>query len=418
MLTNGPDVAPLKARLYAKHPLVTDQPLPQVVEGGSVEWLAPGGVRTDGGTWRRAHTGWDGLLDWSRFCHTPEYQHSVAATCLEVDQAEYRTLELSCTGPFVLWVDDEPVLTGDDFAYMEPLRRYVEVRLRSGLTRIVLATWQVAFRECRHVAGLRVLGLPVRVVIPAPGADEYVAGTAERLLESVGSWPWAMADESLTLTGPTGTALRLEVPGREPQHVRLEPGETKVRLHDAPLTGPDSVGAGSASMLGTGETSVTVFVDDPRAPVSRLLRAASLPEDYRPTPVGDDPQAWLAELLRHATREAHGVARALATVTTDPDERVHASDLASALHLVLERGDCADFEAVGLLNLWHRVDASRWEEGLREEVRRALIGFKYWIDQPGLDAMCYFTENHQMVWHTAEMLAGEAFADDVFPNSG
>ena len=37
----------------------------------------------------------------------------------------------------------------------------------------------------------------------------------------------------------------------------------------------------------------------------------------------------------------------------------------------------------------------------------SLLGFKYWIDQPGLDAMCYFTENHQFVWHTAELLVGE-----------
>ena len=42
-----------------------------------------------------------------------------------------------------------------------------------------LATWQVAFREVRHVASVRVLGLPVRVVIPSPGADEYAAALAE-----------------------------------------------------------------------------------------------------------------------------------------------------------------------------------------------------------------------------------------------
>ena len=55
---------------------------------------------------------------------------------------------------------------------------------------------------------------------------------------------------------------------------------------------------------------------------------------------------------------------------------------------------------------------------LRERVVESLLGFKFWIDQPGLDAMCYFTENHQLVWHAAELLVGELFADEVFSNTG
>ena len=32
--------------------------------------------------------------------------------------------------------------------------------------------------------------------------------------------------------------------------------------------------------------------------------------------------------------------------------------------------------------------------------------------------MCYFTENHQFVWHTAELLVGEMFADETFSGTG
>jgi hypothetical protein len=418
VLTNGPDVAPLKKRLYARHPIVTDQPLPEVAEGGEIRWVAPGGVRTDEGRWRRVHTGWDGVLDWSRFCHTPEYQHSIAAAYLEVDQPEYRTLEVACTGPFTLWVGDEPVLSGDEFGYMEPSRSHVRVRLRSGATRVVLATWQVAFRECRHVAALRVAGLPVRVVLPSPQADEYAAAAAERALDSVAAWPWALPDDTLTLTGPVGADLRLGMPGQKPRRVRLAEGHASVSLAEAVPTGTDAVGGGSASMLGTGETTLEISFDDTRAPVSRVFRAASLPRAHRSAPVGDNPQEWRQELLRHARDATPGVARALARLAAETHAVVTTADLAGSLDLVDRRGDCADFEAVGLLQLWHRADADRWDEGLRARVKDALTGFKYWIDQPGLDAMCYFTENHQMVWHTAELLAGETFPDEKFSNTG
>jgi hypothetical protein len=435
-LTNGPDVAPLKRRLYARRPLVTDQELPGSEEGGAVRWIAPGGEHVDTGQWTRAHAGADGLLDWSQFCHTPEYRHAVAATVLEVDQAEWRTLELACTGPAALWVGDALVAEVDDVSYMEPVTHRVRVRLESGATRVLLATWQVAFRECRHVASLRVLGLPVRVVLPSPGADEYASATAEQLLDRIGSPRWALTEPVAHLTGPPGVALEVTVadPGSGPGRA------TRIRLDTAghgriPLTIPgdpstvdtadpepdlagDADGGATASMLATGETRLTVRVDDPRCPVSRTLHVAVLPGKRRAEPVGDDPAVWRAELLRHVAAGQPSSARALATAALDPARPVRIEDVTPGLAMVDSRADCADFEAVGLIHLWHRLAEASWPAGLPDRVAESLLGFKYWIDQPGRDAMCYFTENHQLVWHTAEILAGEAFPQRRFRNTG
>jgi hypothetical protein len=131
-LTQGPEVAPLKARLYQLRPLVTGQALPRVTEGGPVSWRAPGGG-TDSGTWRRVHTDRDGLVDWSDFCFLPEYRHTVAATCLEVDQPEWREIEIASTGPVAVWLGSDLIAEFADFAYMEPVSRVVRTRI--GATR-------------------------------------------------------------------------------------------------------------------------------------------------------------------------------------------------------------------------------------------------------------------------------------------
>ena len=443
MLTNGPDVAPIKERLYARHPLVTDQALPDPVEADSFTWVAPGGDRVDEGTWRRVHTGRDGLLDWSAFCYTPQRRHAVAAVVLEVDQAEVRTLEVTCTGPFILWAGEEPIATGAGFAYMEGAVCRVPVRLPSGSTRIVLATWQVAFREVRHTAALRVLGLPVRVVIPSPGADEYAAAIAEQVLDAVASPSWAVRDGQVELTGPVGAALVVQAPDGPEVHTRLHGGRTLLRIaelqgREAPVPtddpeaarvpgatqdtgGPQALegGEATASMLSTGETLLTVRVDDARCPVQRELLVAVLPRERRAIPIGDDPATWRRELLVHVAGALPGSARALARYVLDPRAvSLGAADLDPSLTMVDARADCADFEAVGLMLVWHRLPEDVWEPGQRERVRASLLGFKYWIDQPGLDAMCYFTENHQFVWHTAELLVGQTFADELFTNTG
>lgn len=419
-LTQGPEVAPLKSRLYERHPLVVDQPLPELLEGAPVSWVAPGAARIDAGEWARVHTPRDGLVDWSEFCFVPEYRHAIAGTVLEVDQPEWRTIEVSSTGPIAIWVDGRHSGTFTDVSYMEPVSHRIRVRLGSGETPLLIATWQVAFREVRHVARVAIHGLPVRVVIPSPGADERASAIAEAVLESVSVESWATPAGVVRLRGPRGAALRVSVPGRPDVAVNLGDGQAELSLASTPDAHgeePDAHGEESASMLRTGETTLAVRVDDDRCPVVRSLPVALLPTSVRAHPVGSDPALWRREVLEHAAAMGPSVARALAAL--DTGGALRSDDLASALSMVNGRADCADFEAVGLLNLWHALpDEAAWPTGARDAVRSALLGFKYWIDQPGLDAMCYFTENHQLVFHTAELLAGEAFPEDRFSNTG
>jgi hypothetical protein len=417
VLTNGPDAAPLKEILYGLHPLLVDQPLPEVVENGPLTWVRSSGDDASTGTWGRVHTGGDGLVDWSRFCFTPEYRHALAATTLEVDQAEYRELEIASTGPVAVFLQGALVLATSDFSYMEPIRHQLRVRLPSGQTTLHVATWQVAFRECRHVLSVRVQGLPVRVALPSPGADEHRSRLAEQLLESVGVGPWASSDGTARFTGPGGTRLRVSVDGGPGRSIVLEDGEAVLRLaHEDEVVEPAAESA--ASMLSTGESQLAIQVNEADSPVLRLARVATLPTRRRDRPTDDAPEVWRKELLKHSADAIPGAARALARHALDPRAAIDPADLEGPLRMLEDRYDCADFEAVGLIHLLRRIPEERWPTAEGQAVRRALTGFKYWIDQPGLDAMCYFTENHQFVWHTAELLAGELFADETFTNTG
>lgn len=427
VLTNGPDVAPLKERLYRRRPLVVEQTLPEPLEDAPLTWAAPGGG-TDTGTWRRYHAAADGFVDWSEFCYTPVYRHALASTVLEVDQPEWRTLVVACTGPVAVWVGSQLAGVFTDVSYMDPVEHRLPVRLGSGSTAVTVATWQVAFRECRHIVRLRVEGLPVRVVVPSAQADEYASAIAEQVLEQVAVRSWALPDGVVHLSGPAGASLRVSIRGAaDPLRIRLIDGTADLPLADLPMAGgtagadepisDETSAETAASMLATGETTLTVRLDDERCPVRRRLHVAVLPPARRETPSGGTAR-WRGELLRHVADAHASSARGLARWTLDPSTALTTEDLLPGLTMIRDRADCADFEAIGLLHLWQRVPPDRWEAGLREQVREALLAFKYWIDQPGLDAMCYFTENHQFVWHTAELLVGEAFAADSFSNAG
>ncbi len=66
------------------------------------------------------------------------------------------------------------------------------------------------------------------------------------------------------------------------------------------------------------------------------------------------------------------------------------------------------------LDLVARVLSNSTKQALKE----ALIGCKYWYTEPGDDTAIFWTENHQILYHTAELLVGQLYPTDVFPISG
>lgn len=56
---------------------------------------------------------------------------------------------------------------------------------------------------------------------------------------------------------------------------------------------------------------------------------------------------------------------------------------------------------------------------LRTDMNNAVLNFKYWYDEPGPDDFGgWWSENHQILFHSAELLAGILFPDIVFPTTG
>jgi hypothetical protein len=89
------------------------------------------------------------------------------------------------------------------------------------------------------------------------------------------------------------------------------------------------------------------------------------------------------------------------------------------LEFVNSRLDCSDFRVAGLIRiLYQYAESPLLDESLLNAIIRTVLDFKYWIDEPGKDSMCYWSENHQILFHSAEYLAGQLLPDELFSNSG
>ncbi|MFV0413906.1 MAG: hypothetical protein ACK5L3_11705 [Oscillospiraceae bacterium] len=82
-----------------------------------------------------------------------------------------------------------------------------------------------------------------------------------------------------------------------------------------------------------------------------------------------------------------------------------------------KRYDCADFRLVCILrSLYHY--AGFITQATQQEMKRCVLGFKYWMDEPGGDSMCYWSENHQLLFAACEYLAGQMYPQEQFTNNG
>lgn len=96
---------------------------------------------------------------------------------------------------------------------------------------------------------------------------------------------------------------------------------------------------------------------------------------------------------------------------------IHRAWLQQMLDFVIARLDLSDHRMLVLLKLL-LTSADVLPETTHDDVREAVLAFRYGMDEPGRDGMCTWTENHQLLFATCEYLAGQLYSDEIFTNDG
>lgn len=109
----------------------------------------------------------------------------------------------------------------------------------------------------------------------------------------------------------------------------------------------------------------------------------------------------------------------VATYALGRYDEVDESLIARVCEFIAARKDCADFAIQGLLRLmyWERQQ-QRLSPQINAMMKDTVLGFKYWVDEPGDTVMYMGSENHRLLFHVAEWMAGQLFPTEEFTNSG
>lgn len=371
------------------------------------------------GDWPAAHLNLPGnnrRVEFTGFWHTPTHLRRWLKGTFRTEAPRKLNLRLSTCGGVRIRVN------GVEQVRFEPFRRNVEsqsdvtLELKAGDNEILLHTEDLAERDTIWFFELELLDeTPLTVVLPVP-LDRDEVGRLAALARDVRPSRDVFIDKALEIVfdAPPGRDLPVLVEVLSHDHDRavlaraiatLGANETRLAIPET-LRLPDGY-HGVRLTIGSGAGTVTRVID--AAFLRRLSPGAS------GSSITERKQAALAFSARHG---AGRIGRALAIVATGSDDRTAIDRIIEAtLHSIERREDCSDFVMVPLLWLVRGYGRCLAPETV-ERIRKAVLGYRYWVDEPGNDVMWFWSENHVLCFHVSQLLAGDFLPDAVFEASG
>lgn len=362
-------------------------------------WASLAGPAPEGTTWRFHTPGRNTYLDQGAFHHRLEKLSLFASTLLVSNKSQEIPARLWTANTVDLWQDQDHRIR-----YTRAVRKKASpsapfvLTVNPGQNRLAVHLQELAVRDTPFLFALQLLDIPegLKVAIPGPAA------ATSSLVKACG-WLDTLTADRQTIRAQTPPAhpveLTLDRPSQSQQRGWLT-GETDVSWHEGDVFA----------------CRVEIKVEG-----QRLRRLIELPEnlettapgegleDYRTryltglamTPSGEPARSLFAMLARHA----------LELEEKEADEIA----LQEGIDHVSERLDCADFRLAALLRLY----ALGWgHPEQRNRIRMTALGFRYWDDEAGTDAMAFGSENHTILFHGCQHIAGILYPDEVFPASG
>ncbi len=377
-------------------------------------------------TWRYFRCADDHFVDLTAFYHICHYLRAWAYARVVSPSAQEVTFVLTTNGPADVWLGGQHVHRQEHFHHQIPHSVSFQATLEEGPNDVLVRFEEVATRECPYAVALQIVGVAPddaaeKVAVLLPASNEDIA--RRRRLEQVFEAAYLeqdvyVFDDQIVVRWPedletsASIALRLQTPsGRifgEVQRMGMAGNHAKLSYAYQLLEGPYHA----------------VVMPRPREfyegkmRVHRKIPLWSMRNRYSETPYGTFTERRI-EALDDAARREENVFSEIAKMALGRWKHVKTDVIMETVEGINQRKDCSDFYLVGLLGMMHRYgDGPSFPEELRRPLEECVLNFRYWMDQPGSDAMCFWSENHQILFHACEILAGQLFPDRTFSNVG
>jgi len=360
-------------------------------------------------------------VDFTTFIHTPHYIYVNAKTHVYVDKEGEYPFELYTCGGMKIWVNGEEVECFAPYTRNIPGKKLINLSLKEGLNEIAVYADELAERDVFFYYELRYKGQdPITGVVCLDVDGEEIKET-EEFLRSI-YLPRDLFIEGKILLRFNQTlrskSRKISVSG-DMNFAKLN--NVKMEQSFEAIVGPDTteIVLGDIEDYNVGVFRIFVTCKVGEYAIRRELVVGIMPKEL----VNIQPAMSIAERKQQALDFICDYGENVVNRTMVILEcKQQMTDIAlqcmeNSLLKIEAKEDCADFYLSPMLLLITKYRNYLTDE-LYERIKSSIINFRYWIDEPGNDVMWWFSENHALLFHIGQYLAGHLFADEIFTVSG
>jgi hypothetical protein len=361
------------------------------------------------------------VISFSGFYPNPTWISAVALTYLEVEKAMSLSCELAVAGGVRLFLNGALIATFTPHLRNQIETTLVKLDLQAGDNELVVFCDEFAERDSDCSFSLTCTEDQPSLIQKLPIADrsaELVRAVEDALgdlscrsnhiregeVELFCSNPYENEDFIVSLVGAT-----------EENFMVGDLYETKAVFKP----GKSIASLGSCESLPIGYLQFVASTTVQGMEIHYRLAFENFPLSLVPSPASsmeERKKQAFSFLARYGERNGN---RVVAILHAGGDQKTFEHLLKRQITFINKRSDCSDFYLSYFPHILRTFsDHPYVTKNLKDEMKACLLGFRYWHDEPGDDAMWFYSENHALMFHVCQLLAGELYPDEIFTNSG
>lgn len=349
-------------------------------------------------------------VDLTTFIHTPHHLWINTKSYVDVPEEGTYDFELYTCGGVKMWVNKEEVITFDPYTRNIPEKCNIKVKFKKGENEIAIYADELAERdvffyyELRYVGETEIIG-----VLPVDENAEYIR-IAERFLESCYVTRDCFYEGNVTI-GCNSSMLT--------EDIILTYTAKDNTVTQVVTKGTSVIEIGDVTSYNLGGVYIELAINVGKLKITRNLSVGIYPKEFVefevPKSIDVRKRTALEFISKHGSNNVNKTIAILETQHNFTEEA--RKSLYESIEMIRCKADCADFYLPSMFYLWTKYKKYIPEE-IMEDIKKVTLDFRYWIDEPGNDVMWYFSENHAMLFHVSQYLAGNHFKEEVFTASG
>lgn len=350
--------------------------------------------------------------DASFFYKCPTYLRTYCYADLEMPKEEEAELEMETCGGMTLWNNGELIADYIPFTRNLVKRRKVKICFKKGRNHLVVCLDDLAERDTDYYFRLRYCGNQnPRLLLPVPdSAETEQIKRYERILDGLYFTKESYGEGMICVSLP-----KEESYGEDELLVQVgnKGGSTSCLL----CPGMEQAELLPASSVLPGFVAFEFEMKSGSVSISRRMGCQIVWKKLQKRgseEIDERRRAFLEVLCAYGRRDIY---KAAAILKTGGDTGLAEEMILDMLKGVNAREDCSDFGFIVILYIY-KTFQDRLSNAVLDEIRQAAVNYRYWIDEPGDDVMWFFSENHALLFHICQYLAGGFFQDEYFTNSG